>query len=246
MATVIKAGEAGKVVRRLATVDLADHLREAHSVIDAARARAAAMVRDAQRESDRIREAARSEGFTAGHAQGSAEGRAEGLAAAHDEALAAFALKQESLIAALSTAVGSLGAMKTDLEIAAQRDVLEFAVKLACKLTFEVGNLHHESAQENLRRALGLIGKRSDVIIRVNSADLDSMTLFAPQLMEQLGETGRVTVEVDESLKPGGCRVHTPTSDVDATLETQTAELVRLLLGNEPPATQAVTGTTHV
>lgn len=246
MATVIKAGEAGKVVRRLATVDLADHLREAHSVIDAARARAAAMVRDAQRESDGIREAARSEGFAAGHAKGSAEGRAEGFTAAHDEALAAFALKQESLIAALSTAVDSLGAMKADLEIAAQRDVLEFAVKLARKLTFEIGELHRESAQENLRRALGLVGKRTDVTIRVNAADQESMTLFAPQLMERLGEAGRVTVEVDESIGPGGCRVHTPHSDVDATLETQTEELVRLLLGKELPATHAVTGTAHV
>jgi len=234
MATVIKAGEAGKVVRRLATVDLADHLREAQSVIAAARSRAVAMVQEARREADAIREASRADGFLVGHEKGLAEGRAEGFEAARGEALTAFAEQQDSLVSALSGVVRALDTQKDDLEIAARRDVLKFAVSVARKLTFAIGSLHRESAQENLRRAFSSIARRTDITIRINSNDRESMEAFAPELVAQMGDSRRVTVEVDDALSPGGCLVQTSNCDVDATLETQTEELVRLLLGTVP------------
>ena len=247
MATVIKAGEAGQVVRRLATVDLADHLREAQSVINDARSRAAVLIRDAQREVARMHDQMRAHAHGEGFAAGMAEGRAQGFETARSEALAAFRLQQDSLVSALSAAMAAFESMKTDLEIAARRDVLEFAVAVAVKLTFGVGALHREAAEENLRRALALVGLRTDVTVRVNPADCEALAQFAPQLVERLGGTKRVILEADEAVAPGGCRVHTPETDVDATLETQTSELVHLLLG-EPraPAAMEHAETPHV
>lgn len=231
MATVIKAGESGTVARRLTTVDLADHLREAQSVIADARARSAQMIRDARREAEHVREQARVEGHRTGYAEGVAQGRSEGLQEARERALAEFKEQQDSLARTLISAIQAFETMKEDLEIAARRDVLELAVELARHLTFALGRLHRESAVENLRRAVARVGRRTNLTVRVNAADQEAMEQFAPALAAQWREAGHVTVETDDAIAPGGCRVHTAETDVDATLETQLEATVHLLLG---------------
>ncbi len=49
MSTVIKANEGGRLLRRLSTVDLADHLAEAQGVIDQAKQCASQIVFDAEK-----------------------------------------------------------------------------------------------------------------------------------------------------------------------------------------------------
>lgn len=233
MSTVIKAGEAGSIVKHLSTVDLADHLAEARSVVDAARHKAAKIIAEAESQAKlaiiEAREAGHKEGREKGHSEGVEAGRIE----AHDEAIRRFDREQGHLVSALRGAVAEINSIKEDLRIAAERDLLDFAVLLAEKLTFAIGRLHRESAVENLRRALRLVESRRDVIIRVHPDDAESAGKFADDVLRQVDKSRVVGVVSDDSLSPGGCKVESGPTLVDATLETQLDEIVALLTGGE-------------
>lgn len=231
MSTVIKFGEAGKVLKRLTTVDLADHLAEARAEIDEAQRRAAQIVTQAKHEAERSNALSRQSGSKAGYEEGYAAGKTEGYQAAHEEALERFTREQSQIVANMQRAIAEIDAVKEDLRIRANRDLLDFAVLIVRKLTFAIGSLHREAAAANLERALSLVGLKTELSIWVHPADLASMETFAPALAEKINASVAVRVAVDESIAPGGCVVRTDHVEVDARLDTQVDEIVTLLLG---------------
>ena len=231
MSTVIKSGQAGTILQRLSTVDLADHLREAHAVVAEAQRRAAQLIDQAEAASVQLREQVRKDGYQAGFAEGVDEGRQTGRREAFEEATERFNREQASAVEVFKHATREIDAMKGDLELHARRDVLELALACARKLTFEIGTLDREAACANLDRAIKLVGCRTDVRIRVNSADVESIRAFAPSVLKQLDDNAHVTIESDDGISPGGCVVETGDSEVDAALETQIDQTVALLLG---------------
>jgi len=231
MSTVIKAGHAGKVVRRLTTVDLADHLAEAQAAIEEAQRRAAQIVTQAKHEADRAIAVSRKTAEEAGRREGYAAGMAEGYAAAHDEAVERFNREHANVVAGLQHAIAEFDRVKEELRITAGRDLLDLAVLIARKLTFAVGSMHREAAAANLERALSLVGLKTDLSIWVHPDDLASMETFAPTVAEKVNASVAVRIAADESIAPGGCIVRTDRVEVDATLDTQVDEIVTLLLG---------------
>ena len=230
-ATVIKAGNAGPILKSLSRVDLADHLSEAREIVETAKAQAAQTVADA-REDSRHRaaeekETARAEGYKAGFAKGEVEGHAK----AFDESIKTFERQHAGVVTQMLNAIREIREIKDKLRIAAERDVLEFAVELAFGLTYRIGRHSSKAAVENAKRALRLVGKRTDLTIRVNPEDLKAMETYASTVVKRIEASPNVTVVADASLTAGGCVVETDRSRVDATLETQIAELSSLLLG---------------
>lgn len=236
MSTVIKANQAGHILRRLSTVDLADHLAEARSVIEEARRQASTIVSEAKREAARALVEAKRSGYDVGHKNGIEEGREAGRQAAHAESIDRFDRQQVQLVSTMQQAIADIDLMKEDLRIAAERDLLEFAVMIASKLTFDIGRSHREAAVENLKRALRLVGSKTDVTIRVHPDDIASMKTFAAGTLEQTHASRSVEIVPDESFAPGGCVLDSDKTSVDARLETQIEEIVSLLLGREAKA----------
>jgi len=231
MSTIIKAGEGGKALQRLSTVDLADHLAEANAVVARAHHQAKTITTRAAEEAEREHEEAHQRGYEAGHEAGLEAGQREGYEKAYAEAQERFEREHGQLVAVLGEAVSRFDAMKEELRIAAQRDVLELAVRIASKLTFAIGDLHREAAAENMRRAVELVGTRTDLTVQVNPKDVETLRDVAADLLKRTGAAGSVAFVEDPSIAPGGCRVSNETSDIDATLESQVAEIVTLLLG---------------
>ena len=230
MSTVIKANEAGPILPRLSTVDLADHLAEASAVVEAAQRRAAQIIADAKRKAEHALTAAQETGYNSGLDRGLAEGAHQGHRDAHQESLSRFAQQHANIVSAMQQALQALERMKEDLMITARKDLLDFAVLLATKLTFKIGRLYPESALENLRRALRLVESKTDLTIRMHPDDVAAAQEFAASLLRQAEASRAATIVADESVSPGGCRVETGCTRVDATLETQVDELVSLLL----------------
>ncbi len=232
MSTVIKAGAAGPVLQRLSTVDLADHLSEARAVVAQAQRHGASLVADAEAKVEKTFAEARKAGHEAGYSDGHAEGLAAGRREAQEQAVERFDREHGDLVAALVRAITEIDDIKKDLRVAAEQDLLEFAVRIATRLTFAIGNLHRETVVENVQRALRMVQAKSDVAITVHPDDLDTMRAFAESALTRAASCDSVAIEADSSLAPGGCRVATDRTQVDATLETQVAEIVSLLLGS--------------
>jgi flagellar biosynthesis/type III secretory pathway protein FliH len=119
--------------------------------------------------------------------------------------------------------------MKDNLRMAAERDLIDFAVSVAAKLTYAIGRRHREAAQENLRRSLPLVESPTNLTVRVNPDDMQSIEVFADSVLKQFDASRAVAVVPDDNIAPGGCRVLAGQTELDATLETQVAEMVALL-----------------
>lgn len=232
MSTVIKAGAAGPVLQRLSTVDLADHLSEARAVVAQAQRHGAALVAEAEAKIEKTFAETRKSGHEAGYSDGHVEGLAVGRKEAQEQAVERFDREHGDLVVAFKNAITEIDDIKKDLRVAAERDLLEFAVRIATKLTFAIGLLHRETVVENVRRALRMVQAKSDLTIKVHSTDLDTMRAFAASALTHASSSDSVVIEADSSLAPGGCRVTTDRTQVDASLETQVAEIVSLLLGS--------------
>ncbi len=236
MSTVIKKGEQGKLLQRLVSFDMADHMAEARSIVAAAKAQAQQLVGEARIESRRLKEEAgrqgHAEGYQAGHAEGVIDGREQGLAQATER----FNGEHAALAAAMAAAIEALEAQKQNLLIEAERDLLEFATALAQKVTHCVARLDRQAAVANVEQALRLVANKTDLTIQVSPLDADTMRRFAEDVTERLGEVEHVRVVEDESVSPGGAVVTSEgqgRSEVDARIETQLDQIVSLLLGVE-------------
>jgi len=239
LATVIKAGaasEKGAVLRRLARVDLADHLAEARAVLDEARRQAERIVAEARKEAERLRGDARQAAHDDGRREGFERGRAEGFEAAKSEEMQRFSIENDLILADFRRILDEIDQKKADLQLAARQNLLHFAVDLARKLTFALGEFSHDSATANLDRALQLIESKTDLTVRANPKDIEAIQTFAASLSERIEQADAMKIIADDSIAPGGCVVGNEQTEVDATLETQTEELVTLLLGRLRPA----------
>ena len=231
MSTVIKAGQGGNILQRLSTVDLADHLAEARAVIEEAGCRADRIAAQARADAQCALEEAKVTGYQAGYERGHTEGLAAGRQEGRREAIERFNTEQDNLVSMMKRALAEIDASKEELRLAAERDVLDFAALVARRLTFAIGRLHRESAQANLRRAIELVDSKTDVTVRVHPDDLASIETFAASLLDQVGASRAVKIVSDDSVAPGGCKVESDRTGIDATLEAQVNEMTSLLLG---------------
>lgn len=240
MSTVIRAGAPPeKIVKRLEAVDLSDHVASARAFAQQARHEAQTAMDFAKLEASRLIAASHhrgyDEGFSkgerAGYEEGFKKGSAEGFETARAEAVNLFATKNASLLQSLATMLVEFERMKESTRLAASREVLEFAVDLATRITFKIGELERESAAANLQRALDLVDRNTDVTVRVNPVDLEAMSDCARGICEKLQQSRTIAVQSDDAVGAGGCVVSTTNCEVDATLATQIEEITRVLLG---------------
>jgi flagellar assembly protein FliH len=231
MATVIKAAQQDpRVIRRLETVNVADHLAEARIVLERSRDEARRMLREAQAEAARITERASSEGYDAGFRRGHEAGQRAGQEEAFAAAKGAFEADQTQTLAALRAVMDEYEGRKRDLFIAARQDVVRFAARLAEKVTRQVGAVRPESAVANLDAAMRIVESATDMVVHVSPADRDVIAKFAESLDSTIREARNITIVADDTVAPGGCRVSTTAVEVDATLDTQIARIVELMV----------------
>lgn len=236
--TVIKVGTAGPMLKSLSTVDLADHLSEARSIVKSAKALAAKIESDIREEglskAADAKAVATAEGYKAGFAKGELEGREK----AFEESKNTFQTQYAGVVAQMKQAIDDVDKIKETLRIAANRDVLEFATKLAFDLTYRIGRHSSDAAIENAKRAIKMVASKTSLTIHINPNDLKAMETYASTVLKRIEGSPNVSVIVDESLACGGCIVETDRSRADASLETQIAELSALLLGEANPSSK--------
>ena len=233
MTTVIKHGGSYELLATAMPLHLSEHVAEANALVSRAKEESERIVGEAKTIARRYYEESKRQGYVAAYQEGFEQGTAAGRTSAFDESMQRFTKDHASVVSTLKSAADQIETTKTDLQIAANQDLLVFATHLAEKMTFEIGRNEREVAQENLKRAIRLIGESTDVTIRVNPADYDTMRVFAPTAFKQMRDAVHIDVVADESVSAGGCVVRTERTEVDATLETQVAVMVQTILGRE-------------
>lgn len=180
-------------------------------------------IRTAQAERDQIREAARREGCE----QGLEDAREQ---AARSERLR-IAGEVEALGELLRKVAAGVEATRSELVTAGERELVKLALAVAEKIVKAQVASGAPVATENLRRAIELTVRRTQVKALVHPQDLSLIEEYLPRLRRDFSDLGPVTLEPSAAVERGGILLQTPTGSVDATLGTQLAEIERGLLG---------------
>jgi flagellar biosynthesis/type III secretory pathway protein FliH len=232
-ASVIKGESGGEAVSLSAVFSLSDIARQAEQVLAAAQEKGRRLLAEAQTQAKALTAAARNTGRDAGYAEGLAAGRKAG----HDEARAAatqkFAAESASVLKMLGAVLEQLEAQKLRVIADALHDQLALAHAIAEKVTRLRVELDGEAARANLEAAVRHVAGASNVVVRVNPADLEAAETFAPQLVGQVGGLASIDVQSDASISRGGCLVRYGAGRIDAGIDTQLALIARQLLGAE-------------
>jgi flagellar assembly protein FliH len=169
---------------------------------------------EARAEAERLREAARAEGFAAGRA----------------DAVAAL----EPALAALTQAVADVHAQQVEAADQLERRAVELGLVLARKIIGGALEVEPERVLEAVTGALRGIVERERVTVLVNPDDLEIVREAMDNLKASLGGIEHCEVQAERRVGRGGCIVRTPVGDVDARVETKlerAGEVVAAALG---------------
>lgn len=218
---------------RAAVLNLKDLAAEARQVVLDARQQAARILSEAREkaevEAGRIASQARQEGFAQGREEGLAAGRAQGLQEAREQF--------QAVSADLTVLTGRVLRELRQAHEEAQENhcgrMLDFALALAGKIVGQVAVSDIRAAEANLAKALDLAG-RAPIVIRANPGQLEALRDYAANWADSLTAGGEIQWAADEKISPGGVKVTAGQGEIDATIESQMAHVVRALLGGQP------------
>ncbi len=225
----------GHAVGKLAALNIANFTDQAQRLLLKAREEADAILADARRQAERIAEQARTAGYAEGHAQGLADGQADGAEQAFAKAMETFDVQTAALRDVLREMVDRLADTREQLLIEARAELLELAIQIAAKITHaRAGDL--DAVRGNLAAALEMANCAQKIQAKVCPQQLDQLREYAGEFVEAMGLSAVLTFVADPELSPGDVVLQTPRGEVDARIETQLDDLVRVLTGRDDDA----------
>lgn len=193
------AAERGKVVDR----EVFAAQQKAREIVDQARERAEAALRDAERRARQVVD------------QASRRGHRDGLAIWQQRCL--------DLLVTYNRMVAELRPQVIELALEASRKILHHQLE-------EVPQAIQGSLEEGLRALRNAAPSRLDVA--VNPQDVPAVERLCERLKEKDPRWAAMVVRGDNEMERGGCRLTSDFGEVDASVETQ-LDAMRLLLNRE-------------
>jgi len=234
-----------RIIKADATVDpsatkagilnMPDFAAEARRIVLEARKDAARIMSEARAEAESIQRRARQDGYAEGFARGQNDGHTEGGRQARADVGKEIAGEYAELLAWAKEVVAGLSAAQAESRRHGSGGILEMAVLLAEKIVGRVAAVDVEAAKANLAKVLELAHFASKVVVRVNPGQLEALREAFRDLVDALGAGGMVRLVGDERICPGGVKLVSRHGQIDATIETQLANVARVLLGEEDP-----------
>lgn len=233
--TVVKRGQADRLVEDAIVLDLADLQRQADTIVSDAQAEAARILEDARTEATTLaagtEERARVEGRAAGAAEGRAEGLEQGRAEARTEAAEAFAAVE----AAFTRALDSFEADRRRLREQAREDVLRLALAIGGRVALRLPEIDPAVAADQVAEAIRLVGTATRLEVRIHPGDRPAVADALPGLLARFEASVDAALVDDPAVDRGGAIVRTPEGSVDARVRVQIDRIARALLPAEPP-----------
>jgi flagellar assembly protein FliH len=233
---VIKADRVPLTTASFSMRDIEEHAR---GIVLRAREEADQILATARAEGEVLRTQAHAHGMEQGRADGLERGRETGAAAGREAALAENRQKLLSLIDALSTAVQQLEHSRRELESQALSEVIALAVNIARRVTKLSGSFDPTVLTGNMSAAMKMAVHAADVRIAVNPAQKQTLVEALPELKLTWPNLEHVELIDDDTVLPGGCRVHTRGGTIDADLDTQLNRIAAELLPTRFPGQPA-------
>ncbi|WP_305043686.1 FliH/SctL family protein [Geoalkalibacter sp.] len=131
---------------------------------------------------------------------------------------------------ALSQALGDISRLRASLLKNSAEDMVRLVMAVAEQVIGAEIAVRPEFIQDTLARAMQHVLKADEYQIRVHPADLAVVMEHKPLFLAGQSGHGNIRIEADESISRGGCVVESSLGQVDATIESQLADIRQRLL----------------
>lgn len=142
-----------------------------------------------------------------------ARGRREGLDEARQEL--------ESATQALAQAVEEISRLRDILAKNSRTDMLRLVMAIAEQVILREVNVAPETVLSIIENALQASVRADQYRVHINPADLELVSKQKPLFLASISGLRNLSVEADQTITRGGCRIESELGDVDATIETQ-------------------------
>jgi flagellar assembly protein FliH len=189
---------------------------EAKKAVEEAKDEAARIVEEAERKAGRIEEEAKKKAISyvqEAVKKARAEGREEGFSTGEEEAARLI----ERLHVILNAAIDK----RKKLIDSTERQLIDLVLLISKKVVKVISEKAREVVVANVKEALKKVSGETEIIIKVNTKDLEITTKHKNSLIKQIEGLKRVTVEEDSRIDPGGCIIETSSGDIDARIQRQ-------------------------
>jgi len=227
---VIKSHNAAGMLKEAIVLDLGDLGRQAAKLQAAAEARARKTLGDAEQEAMRIIADASVIGMQQGKAEGQQQGLAEGRKQGRADALKQSADEFKRVTTAWTEAIRSWEETREAVERDARQAVIELSLRLAEKIVNRIIEVDPSVIVDQVAGALAHVLQRADVTVRINPQDRPVLEEALPGLIAEFAHLQHIRITEDADMLPGGCKVTYGEGEIDATIDTQFARVVDLLL----------------
>lgn len=116
----------------------------------------------------------------------------------------------------------------------AETQVVELVLLVAKKVVKVISENQKSVVVQNIAQALRKLKTKSDVVIRVNLADLELATEHVKDFVQLAENAKKITVIEDTTVDKGGCIIETDFGEIDARIASQLGELEEKILEVAP------------
>jgi flagellar assembly protein FliH len=142
-----------------------------------------------------------------------ARGRQEGLESAENNL--------ETAAQAFASAAAEISRVRESVARNSGKDMLRLVMAISEQIIRREVAADPKVILTIIENALQSSVRTDQYRIRINPADLESVTQQKPLFLASISGLKNLSIETDSEISPGGCRVDSDLGDVDATIETQ-------------------------
>lgn len=218
---------------RIAPFSLRDVERVARQMLIDARTQADQVLGQARVDAEHLRAQAHAEGLAQGRAEGLQRGIEEGKALGRQAAVEEHRAALAELSRTLAETLRQVELARESLLAEAHRDVIRLAVAIARRVTRRLGESDDRVLRVVAADAVRLAVSRSDLRIAVHPSQLDLLQQTLAELQVHFPRLRHAEISPDDTVAPGGCRVHSAGGLIDADLDAQVQRIADELLADE-------------
>jgi flagellar assembly protein FliH len=202
---------------------------EATTIIAEAQQKSQDMISASQATIEKQRKEAQEQGLVTGREMGFKEGKVE----------------VDRLIQRTQVVLERAQAKRNEILVETEQRIIDLVILIARKVIKVISENQREVIFSNVQDALRKVKGRGDIIIRVNTMDLQLTTEHIKDFIEMFESAGTIQIQEDSSVDQGGCIIETDFGEIDARIASQLTELEAKIMEVVPVKEKSKTNPEH-
>lgn len=120
-------------------------------------------------------------------------------------------------------------ALKDNFLNEAETTVINLSVQIAKKIIASEISTNQDIVIQTIRKAINLISDRSQISLKLNETELESVKKRIPELRKEFDDVEKIVIETDVRIDKGGTIIETNSGIIDARIGTQIEEIFTAL-----------------